>query len=32
MVFGYIGYGNGIFMDIQTDRECARLGHGEPPM
>jgi len=25
VIFGNLGYGDGVFVDIQTDRECARL-------
>jgi len=28
VVLGDIGNGNGLFVDIQTDVECARLVHG----
>jgi hypothetical protein len=28
VIFGDRGHGAGVFVDIQTDRECARLWHG----
>src|SRR5262249_17770615 len=31
VIFGDIGHGDGVCVDIQTARECARLWHGCPP-
>jgi hypothetical protein len=28
VIFGGIGNGDRLFVDIKTDRECARLWHG----